>query len=400
MRLGKAHLRWHTYYALKAEYDYRFPTPALNGYANNEGNGFSFGLRAHIQTYMNMHAISGDNNWLDLAFASADHIQDNTDARRQEKGEILITPLVEPWTTYDEGNYYQAPYPYITDGTPVPGWGSNDGSIAGHLRVQILQDGQVLGVLAQICDYVLSNSITAYEAQANSLLASLKDCLDMHLASWLEDSVLDDVDLGDGIVHPSFTVQGSFYYPNRFWPLGGTQRKPLAYNHSGGWFTAALIYDKYIGNAVYVAMADKHMDYIRDARLQGATEGTYYWQYRLGDAGAEDINHGSYYLTPFLLFAYKNGYCSITTAEITAYADTIASCWQEGVGNVSERVDGEGTIPGGEAFNVGELTELGEFNADIYTMARDLLGTSYVAAYFSMYSGYSALLRYTPEAIR
>ena len=397
MRLGKAHMRWHNYEALKAVYLQYNATPPYQQatYANNEDDALSFPFRAYVMFYIDMYDISNDTTWLDLAFDSVDHVLDNTDKRRSEKGEITVTAKTDPITA---GNYYQGAYPYVKDGTPLLGWSSTDGSPSPYLRGQVLQDGQILGYISSLVDYVKDNAITAYITRADDYITFMKTVIDIHAPSW-RDGYFKTV---DGV---PIWVQGTYLYQNVD-GQGSLYSSPLAYNHSGGLMQAMLVCHKYEigGIASYLDKATKFIGFIRDTRQD--VEDRFFFQYILTSPTAEDLNHGSYYIVPFIKFAYDNGYLGVTIDEVERYSNSLAYAWRlDKVGSVAERFDGTSAnettgIPDGEAFDVGQMAMLGEFNNDIYSMCRDLLGTRYIANYARQYWGYSSMLRFIPDNIR
>lgn len=395
MTLAKAHLPWHTYDAIKAQYETEYPTAPylLAQYANNQSNYYSFNLHYIVYFYVDMHSLSGDTSWLDLAVLTVDHMLDNTDEMRDSRGEITIVPYVEGSETV--GMYYQAPYPLKINGIPSKGWSSTDGVPAtvptGTIRNQALQDGQILGCFAYFADYVLQNNLTAYAAKANEYLDYCKVIIDMHEPSWREDFT-------KYISGTPYLVQGAYSYPA---VSGGdiTNSSPLAYNHMGGMLTAALVYHHHRTEPVYLQMAEKFIGFLRDYRED--VDDRYFFKYVLTGSTSEDINHGSYYLTPLLMFAYNNGYASVDNTEMTGYANSLVYAWlNTAVGDVAERFDGTGIIPLGEAFNVGQMSGLGQFNSDVYNMARDLTAISFIGNYPSQYFCYSQILINFPESIR
>ncbi len=393
-RLGKAHLKYRDYDILKAAFedDYGYNPSIEGGYANNEGDKYSFGLNNYIYFCVDMYAMSSDTQWLTDAEIAIDKMLNNTDVLRESRGEITIEPAVPSSPVSNQ--YYQAPNPHFLDGTPVAGWSSYNGvSGDSHLRCQVLIDGQITAALAYWADYVLDNNITAFIAKANTVFAQIKTVIDSHNPSYQDDFFYTDM---------SITVEGSYYYPNRFSSSGTLQNDPLAFNHCGGMLQSAILYHKHFNEPDYLYKAQRFMDFTRTHRTYFADTDRFEWGYRVtGEGGTEDVNHGSYSLT-FMYIAYKNGYLGITHQEMTRYANALLYAWKNNgqVGQCGEDFDGAGTIPTSEAFDVGVMGYLAEFNADVAKMGRDVISTRHINNYLNMYRGYASLLRFWPNGVR
>lgn len=385
MAKGLAHLKWSTADNLEAYYDsynsvvHPYQTGA---YANNEGDNFSFGLNNILYFYIDMHVIQGKSRWLDLIIDTCNHILDQTDAKRSDRGEITITPLQDP---YVAGNYYQAPFPLARDGIPSQGWSSFDGS-GSYLRNQVLQDGQIIGAMATVCDYFESNGINGYDAVISAMWAHIKVVIDQHLPSSRTDKVKD-----------GYIVPWSMYYPERTTGADSVFSSPVAYNHCGGYLKACALYHKHFNEPSFIPYIEGFMQFLRETRTEVGNG--YNFRYLYTGTNAEDLNHLSYTL-PFIKECLDQGLAEVTETEVRRYANTVVATWRkEDIGNADERVDGTSAdeiqgLPQGEKSNVGQMAYLGYLNPEIYKMGRDLTATAVINNYHSMYYGLSSLIRY------
>ena len=376
-RGATAHLEWNRWEDLEASYDnYNSTAPYLD-YPNNEDDDFSFALNNWLYFYVDMHRLSADTKWLDLAEDTCQWIIDNNDVARFARGDFILSG-----SNRGVDRYYQAPYPYQADGVPVPGWSS--ANFAPGLRCQILIDGQVIGAMSYYADYILSNNIAAYETKANSFFAHIKLVIDSHNNSWRYDKV---------ITNPPMTVKGAWYGAN----TGGgnsTWSSAIAYNHCVGALQAGLLYHKHFTDAEYLNKAEKFIEYMRDTRVD--LDDGYFWKYIVSGTKSEDINHGSYTYNFFMLAAV-NGYLSFTTDELTRYANSLLKGWQgTKVGDMSERFDGTGDMPKSEGFDPAHLIDFVEYAPSIYKMTLEAHATRSkdYGNYGRMFRGAAALLRY------
>ncbi len=387
---GTCHLEHKSYAELESLYEtsYAGGHPyELSTYANNEGDFFSFKLNAFITFYINMHKMSSDDKWLVTLKATMEHILNNTDAEREGRGEITLTALEDPAVAT---NYYQAPYPYMLNGTPVPGWSSFDGSSGGRLRTQVLQDGLVLSALCRAAYYIKENSLSTYYTIADTALAHARVVITSHDNSFREDMTAN----GD-------TVRGSYLYPK----TDGTtslNSKPLAYNHSAGMFIAIAICNHYVADAANMDKLDRFLDFTRTTRVehQFDTGGRYEWAYlHFTQANKEDLNHGSYSL---IMFQWLNKLAvgNVTDAEMLQYTNSVLYTRGRYITENAEDVDGAGTLSTSDKFNVGEMSYLHEYNSDMLNMARNLTAQGYIANYALYYSGVSELLVHLPASNR
>ncbi len=393
-RLGMSHLKWRDYDRLKEAFDddYGYNPSIEGGYSDNEQDKYSFGLNNYLYFCVDMHELSGDTQWLTDAEVAIDRILDNTDIRRVAKGDITIAPANVSSTVPNQ--YYQAPTPYFLSGIPVEGWSSFNG-VAGdaNLRCQVLIDGQVAGSIAYWADHILDNNITAFVTKANSVFSYLKTVVDSHDLSYQKDYYNSSLDM---------TISGSYYYPNRFSSIGSLQPDPLAYNHNAGLLQTGLLYHKHFTDTEFLDRAQRFMDFTRATRTYYSAEDRFEWLYRItGEGGTEDVNHGSY---SFMFFnvAHANGFLGVTSTEMRRYANALLYAWKNDntVGSCAEDFDGAGTIPTSEAFDVGAMGYMAQFNKDIAKMGRDVCSTRYIPNYLNMYRAYASLLRYWPNGVR
>lgn len=374
-----AHLQWHRWEDLELAYDTEYPTAPYLLYNNNETNQFSFTLNNWVYFYVEMHRMSGLNKWLDLAIDTCQHFIDNNDEARLARGDFVLngpTPGVD--------RYFQAPYPFTMNATPVPGWSSSDG--APSLRVQILQDGQIIGAMAYFADYALDNNLTSYTTDANIFFAHIKLVLDSHNNSWRSGQVSTS---------PPITVEGNWYYPERINGDNAVYSTILPFNHSAGACQAALLYHKHFTNADYLDKATEFMGFTRSNRTESG--GAYDWPYTVEDYSlTEDLNHGSYSFL-FFMSAKINGYLAITDAELAKYANATVNAWQGSkVGDLSERFDGTGSIPAGEAFDPSHFVDIAKYNSTVYKITSEAhaVRSKENDNYGRMFRGASVLLRY------
>lgn len=390
-RKGFAHIRYRNAEDLGNAYLAAFPQPpyTLSTYQNNDANKFSFGLQQFVYFYVDMWYLTQDNAWIGLACDTCDYMISKCDSQRVLDGEITITALNNPSLATD---YYQAPYPYQINGTPVPGWSSQDGS-GGKQRVQILSDGQIIGAMAVLADCILDHSqdLSAYTAKANTYMAKVAQVLESHNNSWVYNKVS---------AQPDMTVPGSYYYPAMD---GGnyTYTYILAFNHSCGALQAGLLYDKHVGNAEYVNKAEAFMTFMRTDLARQEVGERYFWPYVIENpAVSEDLNHGAYEFQLFKV-AYDNNYLNISVDELTRYAKSAVNAWLDNglVGQAAERFDGTGLLPDAETFDPSQYVWLSAFEPDLFKMCRDLVGTYHLDLYANVYSAYSRILRYKPDGI-
>lgn len=390
---GFAHFRYQTVESLVSDYNASYPSApyTLPVYANNEEDAFSFGLIHFLYYYVDMYHLTNDSSWVSLACDTIDHIINNNDVSRASRSEITITPLQNP---YVAGNYYQAPYPYAVNGTPVEGWSSFDGNGGtGLLRTQILQDGQITGAIAAVADLILDNPVTlsSFVARANSYFAHIKLVIDSHNNSWRYNKVSSN---------PAMTVEGNWYYPERLNGTNSVYSTILAFNHSAGACQAMLLYDKYFTDSEYVNKVNNFLYFTRQSICRQELGEGYYWPYTIENISvSEDLNHGSYTFI-FFYYAYINGYGSFTVDELTRYCKSSLNAWLEGkVGSVAEKFDGGGTMPVGEAFDPAHFSWLIQFDTDLFKMVRDLTATNYISNYPRTYRAYSSMFRFKPSGI-
>lgn len=373
-----AHLQWNRWEDIEISYDILKPVAPHVPVTDNHNNVFSFTLNNWVYFYVEMYRLSTSTRWLDLAEDACLHFIANNDEARFARGDIVLSG-----STLGVDRYWQAPYPYTNDGVPVPGWSSSDGCPG--LRVQILQDGQILGAMANYADYILSNNITAYVANANIIFAHIKLVIDSHENSWRNDKV----STSQGI-----TLKGNWYYPDRIDGSNYVYSGILAYNHCAGAAQAALLYHKHFTNADYLDKAERFMDFIRTTRTDLGD--MYFWKYIVSATKSEDVNHGSYTLT-FFMAAVIGGYLSFTEEELTKYAGALVNTWQgTKVGDMSEKFDGTGVMPDGEAFDGSHLADFTDYNPDVYKVVQEAHATRSkdYGFYGRMYRGAATLLRY------
>lgn len=377
---GRSHMLYNSYESIRDlyyQYFTNFKPYEDVGFEDNEGDRFSFTLQNYIYFYIEMHKLSSSQEWLTLIEGTCDHILDNTDERRVEKGDITLTPLEDPAT---DTNYFQAPYPYQLNGTPVPGWSSFDGSPRPRLRVQVLQDGQVIGALCEAAMYIIENNLTVTAGFADKLLSHSRRVIDSHDRSYRYNTVVD-----------GFPVAGTYKYPERILGEDSVYGNPLPYNHCAAMLKAALICNKYQPNTEYMSKAQSFIDFTRSQRIQIGDR--FEWTYSLTTPEKqEDINHGSYTLGLFFT-AYKLGYLGVTSLELDRYANSIvnANKWPR-VSEAHERVDATGDMPTAETFDAGKLAYLGEINKKLLYFGRDLASTNYIIKYAGHFRAIATLL--------
>lgn len=375
-----AHMKYNSYESIRDLYYKYFTSNSPYedvGFESNEGDKFSFSLQNYLYFYIEMHKLSGSSEWVTLMEDTCNHILDNTDERRVEKGGLVITPLESPAT---ETNYFQAPYPYQVEGTPAPGWGSFDGSEQPRLRVQVLQDGQIAGALCTVAHYIIENSIIATEGFADSLLAHSRRVINSHDNSYRYDT----------IIREQF-VKGTYKYPERINGNDSVYGDAVPYNHCAGILKAALICNYYEPDAEYVNKAQSFMDFTRDTRVDVGDR--FEWDYTLKNPGkSEDVNHGSYSLTMFYQ-AYKLGRLGITKEEMTKYTNSMinANKWPR-VKKAYEKVNATEDMPSGEVFDIGKMAYFKEFNKNIAYFGRDLASSNYIAKFPSHFRAIATLL--------
>ncbi len=373
-------MKYNSYDAIKAlyyQYFTNFKPFEDSGYSNNESDKFSFGLNNYLYFYIEMHKLSGSSEWLTLIEETCNHILDNTDERRVEKGEITLTPLEDPQV---DTNYFQAPYPYLLNGTPVSGWSSFDGSPQPRLRVQCLQDGQVVAALCSVAYYIKENLLPETAGFSDGLLSHSRRVIESHNRSYRFNSVVDGV-----------TVAGTYKYPNRLTGEDGVFGDPLPYNHNAGMLKAAMICNYYSPNQDYLDKAEGFIQFLRDTREE--IDGRFEWLYSFTVAGkAEDINHGSYTID-MLLTAKDLSLFNVTDEELIKYSKSFVHVnkWPR-VSEAYEKVDATGDMPVAETFCMGTIARLGLLNKDFLYIARDLSSTNYVVKYHLHYLAVAALL--------
>ena len=377
---GKSHLNYNSYQSIKGLY-YQYFTNIKpfedSGFDNNESDKFSFSLQNYLYFYIEMHKLSGSSEWITLIEETCNHILDNTDERRVEKLEIVLTPVQDPPL---DTNYFQAPFPYQRDGIPIPGWSSFDGSPRPRLRAQVLQDGQIIGAMCTAAHYIISNGVTSTAGFTDSVLSHSRRVIDSHDHSYKYASTV-----------ASTFIAGTYKYPERFLGEDSVYGSPVPYNHCGAMTKATLICHHYENNQDYLDKAQKFMDFTRDTRVEDGDK--YFWNYAFTTTTIpEDFNHGSYSLD-MMLMAYELGYLGMTKDELTKYANTVASCnkWPR-VSEAFEKIDLSGDLPTGETFDIGNMAYLSEFNANVLTIGRDLSSTNYIAKYPSHFRSVATLL--------
>lgn len=373
-------MKYNSYESIKDlyyQYFTNFKPFEDSGYDNNESDKFSFGLNNYLYFYIEMHKMSGSAEWLTLMEETCAHILDNTDIRRVEKGEIVITPLEDPQV---DTNYFQAPYPYLLNGTPVEGWSSFDGSPRPRLRVQCLQDGQIVAALCSVAHYIKENNLSESLGFSDNLLSYSRSVIESHDRSYKYGSVVD------GLV-----VAGTYKYPNRLTGEDGTFGDPLPYNHNAGMLKAAMICSNYLFNQEYMDKAENFIQFLRDTREE--VDGRFKWLYSFTVAGkCEDVNHGSYTLD-MLLTAKELNLFNVTDEELIKYSNAFVHTnkWPR-VNEAYEKIDATGDMPVSETFCMATISKLGYLNKDLLTLARDLSSTNYVIKYHLHFYAIASLL--------
>ena len=379
-RGATAFLQWHRWQELELHYDNTYPNAPYLSRANNDDNKFSFELDGWVYFYIDMHRMSGDTRWITLAVNTCQHFIDNNDEARVARGDFILTG-----STVGVDRYWQAPYPYTTNGTPVPGWSSNNASAGLPLRVQILIDGQIIGAMASLAGYILDQNITASITDANTFFAHIKRVLDSHNNSWRDDRVSTS---------PPMTVQGSWYYPERVSGLDQVFSAILAFNHLAGACNAAILYHKHFTDAGLLDKATRFMAFTRSNRVD--TGDMYQWAYTVETAGSEDLNHGSYSFT-FFMSAKINSLLSFTEEELTKYANATVNAWVgTKVGDLAEKFDGTGVMPVGEIFDPASFVDLAKYNTTLLKIVTEAhaVNSKSQSNYGKMMRGAAAILRY------
>lgn len=376
-----AHLQWHRWEDLEAQYDDEHPTAPYLAYTDNELSKFSFDINHWLYFYVEMHRLSDDTKWLDLAEDTCQYFIDNNDVARLARGDFVLngaTPGVD--------RYWQAPYSFTNDAEPVPGWSGADG--APSLRVQILQDGQIIGAMAYYADYILDNNLTAYTTNANAFFAHVKLVIDSHERSWRDDKVSTS---------PPITVEGAWYYPERINGDDTVFSEILPFNHAAGACQALLLYHKHFTDLDYLDKAERFMEFTRSNRAE--SNNMFQWNYSVETAGSEDLNHGSYTFQ-FFMTAAANGYLDFTSAELSKYANSAVNGWQgTSVGDLSEFFDGQGTIPAGEVFDPSHFVDIAKYNSLVFKITKEAhaVNSKSQPAYSRMFRGAATLLRYQTQ---
>ena len=374
-----AHLQWHRWEDLESSYDSEYPTAPYLNYVDNELSQFSFTVNHWLYFYVEMHRMSGATRWLELGRDTCQHMIDNNDVARVGRGDFVLNG-----STVGVDRYWQAPYPYTTDATPVPGWSSNDG--APSLRVQILQDGQIIGAMAYFTDYILSENLTSYIANANAFFTHIKLVLDSHENSWRSDLVS---------INPPVTVQGNWYYPEKVNGDNSVSSNILAFNHSAGACQAALLYHKHLTDTALLDKATRFMAFTRSNRVDAGA--MFEWEYSVeGSYSSEDLNHGSYSFM-FFMIAKINGYISVDDAELTKYANATINAWQGvKIGDLAEKFDGSGDIIDSEAFDPSHYVDMAKYNKTMYRVVAEAhaVRSKDQRNYSRMFRGAATMLRY------
>lgn len=326
-----------------------------------------------IRGYLALAENFGDARYLDKAVALIDHMRENTDRKRYQRGELGLVNYASGPVSLMQVMYCQKnPTASVCSGIPTTGPMAMPNSwrrpYNGVWRIETLTDGMILQPITRFIDLVTSDArFASYRPKAESYLAFADSVVRYHedVYSFTRDTA----------------VPGSYWYVRPADPF--TTGRPtdsrlssneLPYNHSATMAVSLLLLDKIKGGVPeYRRRADSILAFFRKNVRE--SDGAWQWNYHLRDArDVEDFFHGHIDIS-FLVLAKKLGRPGLTDADMRRLAAVVTKKVYAGNGNINGEIDGSGGYSA--AYSTGTIAidwiDLAEWEPSIVPMARAVL---------------------------